>query len=342
MNKIKKWLLISLLISFISGLIVILLTFDTGTIDALLSIKPEFILLGICLHAFSYLIWGMRIRVLCRALGHDIGVIKSVEIVTSSALAASITPSSLGGEPLRIHLLNMDRMSLGKASAVILGERLLDGILILSLAPFSIYIFRNILADSGFETILIVAEFFLVGILLLLMYAIWRPGPTRSFSYFIVNRITPFFSDRTDAKIEHVIKKVDNELDNFHESIVLLLKEGRKGLMIAIFGTLLFWVVEFSLLYVVLLGLNLHVDILAVFASQIIIMLLMVLPATPGASGVAELGAATVFSIFVPSHVLGITVLAWRALTFYMNLIVGSFVSFKILRDTDSIGKVLR
>ncbi len=342
MNKIKKWILLALFTSFISGIIIVILTFDSDTIDALLDIRPEFILFGIALHAFSYLIWAMRIRILCKALGYNVEIIKTVELVTSSILVASITPSSMGGEPARIHLLNKLDVPLGKASAVIFGERLLDGILLLSLAPFSIYIVRSTLANSGFESILIAVEVILLILLLLSLYAIWNPGPIRSLSYFLIKRMAPFLGDVVDTKIEHIFEKLDHELDNFRSSIMLLLKEGKSGLAGSILLTLLFWLVEFSLIYAILLGLNQHVDILKMFASQVLITLVLLIPATPGSSGLAEFGATTIFSIFVSSSVLGITVIAWRALTFYMNLIVGSFVSFKILKDTELIKGLLK
>lgn len=342
MNKVKKWLLISLFISFISGFLVILLTFDAETIDALLSIRFEFILLGICLHALSYMVWGTRVQGLCRTLGHNVGLLRSVEIVTSSTLAASITPSSLGGEPVRIHLLYTDKMPLGNASAVVIGERVLDGIFILSLAPVSIYVFSKILNDSSFDVLLVLAELFLLGILFLSLYAIWRPDHTKKVIHLIVRKVAPFVGTKADTKLEIFLLKVDSELGNFHDSIAIFFKEDRKGLLIGVMYTILFWVVEFSLLYVILLGLNQYPNPLVVFASQVLVLILMAIPATPGASGVAEFGATTIFSVFVDSSLLGITVVAWRALTFYMNLIVGGFVSFKILKDTEFMKKFLR
>ena len=67
----------------------------------------------------------------------------------------------------------------------------------------------------------------------------------------------------------------------------------------------------------------------------------MIVPATPGASGVAELGAATIFSVFVDSSILGVTVIAWRALTYHMNLLFGGIVSLKVIKDMDLIKKLI-
>ena len=182
----------------------------------------------------------------------------------------------------------------------------------------------------------------MLGILFLFLYGVWRPKSTKKAIHFIVRKIAPFVGTKTDSRLEMVLKKVDSELENFHNSIALLVKGNRKGLLVGITYTLMFWLTEFSLLYVVLLGLNQYPEPLVVFASQVLVMILMAIPATPGASGVAEFGATTIFSVFVSSSLLGITVIAWRALTFYMNLVVGSFVSFRILKDTEFMKKFLR
>jgi hypothetical protein len=260
----------------------------------------------------------------------------------SGTLAASITPSSLGGEPLRIHLLHDDKMPLGKATAVVIGERILDGILILALAPLSIYVIRGVLEDSVFDAMFIFAELGLVFILILTLYAIWKPGPMKKVVYFFVHRIALLLGKKTDAALEKILITVDSELEHFHESIEILLTEGRRGLAFGVLYTIAFWFVDFSMLYVVLLGLNQHPDPLIIYASQVIVMVLLVIPATPGASGVAEFAGTTVFSLFIPSSLLGITVIAWRAFTFYMNVFVGGFVSFKILKDTDFIKNFLK
>nr|WP_321498796.1 flippase-like domain-containing protein [uncultured Methanolobus sp.] len=342
MNKIEKWIIISLLISLVSGLIVIAFTFDSDTLAAVMQIKPSYILAAACVHILSYVVWGMRTRSLCKALGFDVSYIRACEIVTSSTLAASITPSSLGGEPLRIHLLHEENIPLGRATAVVFGERVLDGILILALAPFSIYIIRGILDDSVFDAMFIFAEIMLMFILFLTLYAVWKPEPTKKVVFFLVNKLAPFLGKRTDAAIDKIMKKVDTELDHFHDSISILLNEGRRGLALGIFLTVAFWFVDFSMLYVILLGLNQHPDPLLVFASQVIIMILLLIPATPGASGVAEFAGTTAFSLFIPSSLLGIVVIAWRAFTFYMNVFVGGFVSFKILKDADFIKNFLK
>ncbi len=341
MSKFRKLLNASILISIFSIVVVLLFTVDSGTIDAIKGIKYEYLIAAAALHAFSYIIWGMRTKFMCQALGHDITTVRAVEIVTSSTLVAAITPSSAGGEPARIHLLHKNEMPVGRATAVVIGERLLDAILLLSFVPFALFIFRDMLSNYQLDAAFILAEMIVISVLALIIYGMWKPEHTKRLIHFIVDRIAHVLGKKTEVTISPILARIDMELEHFHDSIWMFLTEGRKGLLYGAACTILFWIVEYSMLPVILMGLDQTPSIIVVFAAQVLLSIIMVVPATPGASGVAEFGAMSLFSVFVSSSLLGITVIAWRALTFYMNILVGSFVSVKILKDTDMIGKLL-
>lgn len=346
MNKLKKWVSISLLISLISGVLVIVLTFDASTVEAIIQIRREYILLAVLLHIFSLFVQGIRIKLMCEALGYSINIKDATAIVTSSMFIAAITPAAVAGEPLRIHLLNRRSIPLGKATAVILGERLMDALLVLSLAPLSLYVMRGVLASSGknssIDAALLISEVVLLCLFSLLIYGLWRPKQTRKVTYFLVYRLAHFFGKKKETILPKILERVDTELEHLHDSVVIFIKEGRRGLLLGMVCTFIVWTLDFSVLPVLLIGLHQHFQPLVAYASQVILMVIMVVSITPGAGGVAELGASTLFSFFVSSSLLGVTVVAWRAITFYMNLAVGGFVSLKIIKDTDYIRRMFK
>jgi len=59
---------------------------------------------------------------------------------------------------------------------------------------------------------------------------------------------------------------------------------------------------------------------------QVIFYFILPFMPTPGGSGTAEVGFASLFSLFVPLHLLGIFVGAWRFIAFYFNLCIGAIV----------------
>lgn len=346
MNKLKKWIVISLLISLISGALVIALTFDASTLEAIVQIKTEYIILAVLLHIFSLFMQGIRIKTMCGALGYDISIKEATKIVTSSMFVAAITPAAVAGEPLRVHLLNRRAIPLGKATAVILGERLMDALLILSLVPLSLYVMREFLTSAGantnIDTALMIGEIVLLCLFSILIYGLWKPKKTRKVMYFLVHLYSRLFGKKTETMLPGILERVDTELEHLHDSVAIFIKEGRKGLLSGMGCTVIVWALDFAVLPVLLVGLNQQFQPLVAYASQVILMVIMVVSITPGAGGVAELGASTLFSFFVGSSLIGIVVVAWRAITFYMNLAVGGFVSLKIIKDTDYIKRMFK
>lgn len=341
MNRFKKWLIAALLISVVSVFLVVCFTFNADTIEALNKIKPEYILAAALLHIFSYFIWGARTSALCNALGHKMNYFKIIEIVISSVFAAAITPSSAGGEPVRMHMLYRNGIPLGKATAIIVGERLLDAVLIFASLPFALYIMRDLLSNSELDAALMTASFLAFMILILFIYGLWNPVKAKSIVHKITGRFAHILGKRKDVSITNFTERLDKEIDLFHESIRIFVSEGKRGLLWGVIFTFVFWVVEFFLLVLILIGLSQTPAILTAFAAQVLLAVVMVVPATPGASGVAELGAATIFSVFINAPIIGIAVIAWRAITYYMNLLIGGLMSLKVIKDMDLIKKLI-
>ncbi len=346
MNKFKKWITISLLIGLISGILVIALTFDASTLEAIIQIRTEYIILAVLLHLFSLFVQGIRIKTMCGALGYDVSIKEATKIVTSSMFIAAITPAAVAGEPLRVHLLNRRSIPLGKATAVILGERLMDALLIISLIPFSLYVMKEFLTGPGtnsiIDTALMICEVVLFCLFSILIYGLWKPKRTHKAMHFFVHRFSRLFGKEIETMLPSILDRVDTELEHLHNSVAIFIREGRKGLLLGMGCTVILWALDFAVLPVLLLGLNQQFQPLVTYASQIILMVIMVVSITPGAGGVAELGASTLFSFFVGPSIIGIVVVAWRAITFYMNLALGGVVSLKIIKDTDYIKRMFK
>ena len=61
----------------------------------------------------------------------------------SNEFAASITPGHAGGEITRVQLLRSCNLSVGDASAVVLGERMLDALFLGIAAPIGFVLFTK-------------------------------------------------------------------------------------------------------------------------------------------------------------------------------------------------------
>ena len=134
-KTVKLPIIIALSLSIAIIILIFYFTIDANTLSQLGStqIKYEFFVIAICLNVLYWFLWGARLKVLSNAIDKNvkIGLWESTKIVIANLFLASITPSMAGGEPVRIHLLNKDGMSVGGSTAAVLGERLLDASFIL-------------------------------------------------------------------------------------------------------------------------------------------------------------------------------------------------------------------
>ena len=65
-------------------------------------------------------------------------------------------------------------------------------------------------------------------------------------------------------------------------------------------------------------------SLLSSITAQIILVIIGLLPLTPGGSGVAELSMSYLYSMFVSPTLLGPLVILWRITTYFSNIVVGA------------------
>ena len=329
----NKLFVISLIISIIVLVLVTVFTIGPDTLPILQRMEPIYLLAAVALHIGSYFIWGLRMKVMAEALGYRIGVKDTTEIVIVNLFAASVTPSMAGGEAVRIHMLNRNaNVSVGDASAVVIGERVLDALLLLIATPFAFWVLSGSLISQEMDRAIIGAGLFVLLLVFVAICGLLNPAFIDWLSSIItkgLHKVGRF--DRT----EHLIEFIDKELLNFHNSLWAFMKTGKQGLFFGCICTLIYWIVEFMVLPMILLGLNQPPSIMVAMSVQVFLTFIMVIPVTPGASGVAELGGAALFGIFVPVFILGVVVVAWRLITYYLSLVIGGVVSIKILKDVN-------
>ncbi len=340
-KTIKLPIILSLTLSLAIIIVILYFTSDADTISLLLKtkIKYEFFIMAILLNILYWILWGARLKALSNAIDKhvNIGLWKSTKIVIANLFLASITPSMAGGEPVRIHLLNKDGLSIGSSTAAVLGERLLDAVFILLLVPVAFYIFQDV-TDLGFISVgLTIGVIVFILLIVLFVYAIARPEKTKGFLIFI-NRKLSRFSKKKDSESK-VIRKINEEVDNFHSSIVRFVGEDRKALIEASILTVLFWSTGFMIPSMVLLGLGLEPYFLQSYAAQVLLLVIIMMPTTPGSAGIAEISIYGLYGVLIGTSsgtLIGVFVVLYRLITYHMNLIAGAIFQYRIFKSVAS------
>jgi hypothetical protein len=337
--SLRKWLGISLVFSIVSILILLAYTITPGQLNSLIQIHPAFLLAALTFQFCSWLVWGARMKVMAEAIGGRISLRKSVGIVLSNLFAASITPGHAGGEVTRIQLLRGYDLSAGDASAVVLGERMLDALFLGIAAPVGFLLFTQYVRISpGLIALFGVAAVVFGLLFFILLYVMAKPKKVKS----VIRRIRWLFVKvRGPEKAERSLQKTLQEIDVFHNSSKLYLKEEKRALARGFIFTMLFWLLQFSIASLILVGLGSEPWIIASFSAQTVLMMIAMVPLTPGNSGIAEASTAAIYSAFISTSILGIFILAWRMVTYYLNIVVGGLVSIRIVQSKATVDKAI-
>ncbi|MDO9034177.1 MAG: flippase-like domain-containing protein [Methanoregula sp.] len=330
----RGWFALTILFSLTVIIIIFATTFNQETIGYILSFNLIFLGLAILFRLLALGLWGVRIQLMSGSLGYRVKLPYCVNMVLAGLLAGTITPGGSGGEPVRVHELYRAGVKIGDATAVVIMERVLDGIVLTILG-----ILLMILMTRYIETIftpalviiVIIAWFFLISFLLIPFFAIRYPERTKIFLMKLVNWIVPRLG-RFSASHQSIAERADHEIDNLFASMSHFTGNAWKGLFFGGVVTTFFWISEFLVASVIMMGLGLGPFLLESFFFQILIAIIMMIPLTPGAAGVTEISTLSLYALIIPSGMIGIFVILWRFVTFYLNIILGAVSSLAIFK----------
>ena len=326
-----KWIYISVGFSLVVLIIILALTINENTLTYLQEINPIFLLLAFLTHVLTMCFWAMRVKMMSGSLGYRIGFFYSLNLVFANLLASAITPAQAGGEPVRIHELYKADVPLGDATAIVIMERVLDGIALAGLAAFSMIVLTDQWKSLGAvsEAMVFITWIFVVGCLFLFYLAIRRPDVVKQ----VVKRCTLWLTRKWESgRVEALVTRADKEIDNFQGATIRFVRTAKGGLAWGMLFTLLYWVSEIITASLILVGLGQPPLILESFVIQLILAILMMMPLTPGSSGIAEVGATSMYALFIPASIVGIFVVIWRIVLYYFNIALGILSSIIIVR----------
>jgi uncharacterized protein (TIRG00374 family) len=330
----RSWFALSILVSLTVIIIIFVTTFNEETIGYILHFSVLFLLLAVTFRLIALLFWSLRIRVMSKSLGYQVKLSHCLNMILAGLFAGTITPGQSGGEPVRVHELYRHGVKLGDAVSIVIMERVLDGIVLTILGVILVTMITGFLLSSfSFVLIIliIVAWAFMISFLIIpvlsIKYPEWTKRGLMRLVTWLINRV-PQWSASSDSLIE----RADHEIDNLFGSFARFAGTARSGLLGGAAMTLFFWITEFFVASVILIGLGFGPFIVDSFFFQILIAIINAVPLTPGSSGIIELSASSLYAFIIPTGSIGVFILLWRFVTFYLNMVLGAIAGINIFK----------
>ncbi len=328
-KRFLKGLVISLVIGIIVILIIIFLTTNQNTWTSLSYINKKYLFFAFILMVFAAAIDALRIKMTVEAVNEKITFTEALKVYYISNFAGGITPFFSGTLPAQIYLFNKNiknKMTLGKATMVATIIPLTKTLVFTIFTPIIFLTFKRTITNYTILSAILINGAILISLFFLFLFILTVRYPEKMLGIiFKIQHLPCILKFSKKERISHFFDRVILEIKEFHESFSLL-KENWIKLLLSTLYTIIFWGTFFMAAPLLLRGFNLNFNLSHVLAMQIIFYFILPFMPTPGGSGTAEAGFASLFSLFTPLHLLGLFVGTWRFIVFYFNLCIGAIV----------------
>ena len=328
-KRFLKGLAISLIVGIIVILIIAFITTNQNTWTSLSYINKKYLFFAFILMVSAATIDALRIKMTVEAVNEKISFLEALKVYYISNFAGGITPFFSGTLPAQIYLFNKNiknKMTIGKATMVATIMPLIKTMVFSFFTPVIFFGFKKTITDYTILSVILINGAILISLFFFFLFILAVKYPDKMLGIIFKIQHLPFilkFSKK--EQISHLLDTVILEIEEFHKSFSLL-KENWIKLLLSTFFTIIFWGTFFLIAPLLLRGFNLNFNLSHVLVMQVIFYFILPFMPTPGASGTAEVGFASLFSFFVPLYLLGLFVGAWRLIVFYFNLFIGAII----------------
>ena len=277
--------------------------------------------------AYIYRIWQLTDR--------KLSFVKCFEIIMLWEFGSSITPASVGGITLALFILKKEKISFGKGTSIIMLCSYLDNIAFVSVFGFLFLLLGHRMFDlsatcSGlgdgriFSAFRVLGQYVWIGFIVVAVI-----GGLLGFAIFVrPDWARAFFIKVSAIRLLH---RWQEQIGLLGEEIWLTSLEFKtKGfwfLVKVLIATTVSWCSRYALASALIWTFaDGSLNQLDVFARQYVHRMIVMIPATPGGSGIMELSFIALNCDFLPAGLASAVAIIWRLFNFYLYLGIGAVV----------------
>lgn len=324
-RRIAKGVAVFLFLSAAGLAALFLYTYTPQTLSALLNLKPLYLALTALLSLADMWLGGVRNHVFICAIRPKMSFWTSFRANLSNVFMGAVTPSQTGGSPAQMFVYYRGGLSVGEGASIIVINYLSTLIFFLTAALFAMTVIEARFAQPVILYMIRIAFVVFTSQLALFLLFLWKPH--------LVERLLRKLSGPLRRKLPligrwlgRMVEKLLSELDTFHDSCTLFLRQ-KPGIFLASLGlTIVLYVNKFTIAYLIMLGLGVQGSYADVLAIQALVLFILYFAPTPGGSGIAEIGNGALMAALIPAGLLPVFTALQRLFFLYVPAVTGSFI----------------
>ncbi|OGL46392.1 MAG: hypothetical protein A2161_03110 [Candidatus Schekmanbacteria bacterium RBG_13_48_7] len=328
-------LIIIIILSLSTAGILIYFSCQQPVLETLKEFSFRLVFIGILMMLSCWILDGIRLKNLARATNLKIKFLECIRIQLITEFTTSLTPSGMGGGPVKILLIQRQGASLGSSTTIFSVDKFVDFVFLLFIFPFFLYMISlshiSLSSEISLKSsiIFVTCIIILIAALVMVFYRyVKNDNRTPDFMNPLLNyRIVKWF---IPARFRvYILEQTSTFFKQIKEELLKLLYYKKTVLLMNFILSAVKWNLRYGLLsFMLFYGFGQSTNYYVFFLLQGLIFFSSFFIMTPGGSGGVEMAYSILFAPFLPVHLIGVSLLIWRFYTYYLNIIIGGLVVF--------------
>lgn len=325
-NKIINRLFILIGIGLLLHAIFLAYTIDPKSFELLYRIKWYYLVLITILAISPWIGHAFRIVMWSRWLDYPISFKSAFAIVMANDIGAAITPTAVGGGPVKIGMLVNKGMPAPKATFMVLLSATEDIIFYGTGIVLTLLYMHHVIEQLG--AYLLKHSYWLIGLSIFFLAVVlgWKTVK------LIFKKILSYFPVSWQLRLSRFNDGLRHYFSDIGQTYLDVVKTGKWRLAVSILILFFQWFTKFTILAIILISLGIPFTWFDMYIKQWIIWMGMLIIPTPGASGGAEAAFLVLFKGSLSGDLPNLIVSTWRFFTYYFILIL-SVILFNMLKS---------
>ena len=292
------------------------------TINIILSVKFNYILLGIITMIFYFVLEALNIKNILKKLGNNISIFSGIKYSLIGFFFSGITPAATGGQPMEIYYMKKEKIPVTHSTLALLLQLCSFHITTIICGIIGL-ILNHQLLSKGFIWLFIVGLVFKAIALITMLICLFSQKLSRK----IVNIFIKILEKIKFKNIEDTKQKIDNSLKEYNQGSKFI-KNNKKIFIQSLFIVLIQIIIYYTIPYFVYRSFNLiEYSIFKIIFIQAMLFVSASSIPLPGSVGISESAFISIYLAVFGTEKLASATLLNRGINFYLFVLIGFLVT---------------
>lgn len=319
-KKIINRLIIFISIGVGAHILFVLFTTERSLLSYLQRLSFFHMIIIIGLLFTPWILYALRVYVWSKFLKEKINYRTLLKIVITSELASALSPTAIGGAPVKAALLLNYGFSAGSAGFLLTYGVIEDIIFYTTGILLATFFSIGVMGDVGQALQALISEHLLTLIIIIALLTFYI-SMLRLHKIPAKFRLWTYLPQGIKTKILKLKIKINESWTDLKSNFKRALKSGKKFMAFSLIMLFFQWMAKFSVLLVVLHAFGIQFEAIQIYLRQWVVYVTMLLVPTPGATGGAEAAFLLIFGKTIPEELSFLIVSVWRLFTYYFVLL---------------------